>query len=119
MGKLDREAPVVIASHRNQLRIGGKMVENFLDPGTLWRARTGSMNDIAKKHKSSRLELIPGSEQLLARTSVCQGSEFTPAPLCPAVTEMKVRNDDRSGFRNPKSSRGVSVELRGNRHELS
>src|SRR4051794_35649511 len=72
MGKLGREAPVVIASHGNQLCIGRKIVENFLDPGTLWSARTGSMNDITQKHKASRLELIPGSEQLLARTSVCQ-----------------------------------------------
>jgi hypothetical protein len=119
MGELGREAPVMIASYGNQLCIGGESIKNLLDPGTFWGAGPGSMDDIAQKHKSSRLELIPGSKQLLARTTICQGPEFAPAPLSPAVPEMKVRNDRRSGFRNPKSSGRVSVELRGNRHELS
>ncbi|HYZ84488.1 MAG TPA: hypothetical protein VE621_08800 [Bryobacteraceae bacterium] len=111
MRKLGSEAPIVIASNHNKLRIGCKPFENPLDPSPFWRAGTGSMNDIAQKDKTFGLELIAHSEQLLARTSISQGPEFATSPLRPAIAKMKVRNENRPRFRNAKSSGGVRIEL--------
>lgn len=102
------EGAVVIAGDNGEageLKEPGKGV---LDEQAFGGGGFGGVDEIAEDNEVEGTELSDDAEKFLAREVIAEGTEFAAAALGPAVTQMRVGDEEEAVVWEPEGAGGMS-----------